>query len=111
VLGAGVTDSDKVVDRYVDFVQDIPELGCKELASRIEVSVLQSVVGLIPLDKKDNIFGCWEDADMSKELAGCMAEVERVTKSVELSDIEVTPTKIEVAILGIIVNGVVTPAL
>jgi hypothetical protein len=55
VLGAGITDSDKIVDTYVDKGKDIPELDCKELASGIEVSVLQSVGGLIPLDKEDNM--------------------------------------------------------
>jgi hypothetical protein len=52
--------------------------------------------------------GCCEDSDGSEELAGAIDEVER---AVEPVDLELTPTNIEVAMLEIVVDDAVAPAL
>ena len=46
----------------------------------------------------NNIVGCCEGADASDELAGCIDDIERVIEPIELIDLELAPTNIEVAI-------------
>lgn len=55
--------------------------------------------------------GCGEDTDGSEELAGAIDEVERAIEPVELVDVELTPTSVEVALLEIVVDDAVAPAL
>lgn len=64
-----------------------------------------------------NMAGCCEDTDGSEELAGAIDEVERAIEPVEpvelveLVDLELTPTSTEVALLEIVVDDAVAPAL
>jgi hypothetical protein len=58
-----------------------------------------------------NMVGCCEDSDGSEELAGAIGEVERAVEPVEPVDLELTPTNIEVAMLEIVVDDAVAPAL
>lgn len=46
----------------------------------------------------DNIVGCCEDTDASNELAGCIDDVERGIEPIDLIDLELVPTNIDVAI-------------